>query len=351
MSILQLLIHLRSSVTAGGRQQDVVTRTEQMAAGAGSASGGPPSTFAAAVSKEAWDPDSADSVPPGPDAVRRIHGDLRALHRDPVPGATVCVTDRDLTHMQALIVGPEDTPYAGALFTFVLRLPPSYPHDPPRVKLLTTGGGTVRFNPNLYKNGKVRGRGRAVRVITTRRPLPFLACCCRAQVCLSILGTWAGPGWSPAQTLSSLLFSILSLLSPNPASNEPGFERISAEQSEAFNDVIVHETLRVAVCDVVRTRADLLPEMREQVETVFRALLPDYLRRCADPRYVRLEGSKFRDPFGWNEGTFRFRAIADSLRALAADVGVDPEEMDAHPAPDDEEEEGDEQEDDEEGDA
>lgn len=32
--------------------------------------------------------------------------------------------------------------------------------------LATTGGGKVRFNPNLYNNGKV---------------------------CLSLLGTWSGP--------------------------------------------------------------------------------------------------------------------------------------------------------------
>ena len=53
------------------------------------------------------------------------------------------------------------------------------------MKLLTTGGGTVRFNPNLYANGKV---------------------------CLSILGTWSGPGWSPVQSLASVLISIQSLM-------------------------------------------------------------------------------------------------------------------------------------------
>jgi len=38
---------------------------------------------------------------------------------------------------------------------FVIRCPPDYPIRPPRVKLLTTGNKEVRFNPNLYKNGKV----------------------------------------------------------------------------------------------------------------------------------------------------------------------------------------------------
>lgn len=40
-----------------------------------------------------------------------------------------------------------------------------------QVQFLTTGNGSVRFNPNLYNCGKV---------------------------CLSLLGTWSGPSWDPA---------------------------------------------------------------------------------------------------------------------------------------------------------
>jgi ubiquitin-conjugating enzyme E2 Z len=54
-----------------------------------------------------------------------------------------------------MITGPFDTPYEGGFFYFVIRCPPDYPIRPPRVKLMTTGQGQVRFNPNLYKNGKV----------------------------------------------------------------------------------------------------------------------------------------------------------------------------------------------------
>jgi len=35
------------------------------------------------------------------------------------------------------------------VFLFDIQLPPAYPQVPPNVILLTTGGGTVRFNPNL----------------------------------------------------------------------------------------------------------------------------------------------------------------------------------------------------------
>ena len=56
--------------------------------------------------------------------------------------------------------GPEDTPYSGGLFTFDIMCPADYPNAPPKVNLATTGGGSVRFNPNLYNCGKVRDSNR-----------------------------------------------------------------------------------------------------------------------------------------------------------------------------------------------
>lgn len=63
----------------------------------------------------------------------------------------------------------------GGCFEFDILLPADYPNRPPQVQFLTTGSGRIRFNPNLYNTGKV---------------------------CLSLLGTWSGPGWdSKASTL------------------------------------------------------------------------------------------------------------------------------------------------------
>ena len=38
---------------------------------------------------------------------------------------------------------------------FDVFFPPEYPNSPMLVNLLTTGRGSVRFNPNLYNDGKV----------------------------------------------------------------------------------------------------------------------------------------------------------------------------------------------------
>ena len=81
--------------------------------------------------------------------------------------------------MKALIMGSENTPYSNGAFEFDIYFDENYPNSPPKVNLTTTGGGTVRFNPNLYSCGKV---------------------------CLSLLGTWRGnasENWDPK--ISTLL--------------------------------------------------------------------------------------------------------------------------------------------------
>ncbi|ELT93547.1 hypothetical protein CAPTEDRAFT_223860 [Capitella teleta] len=105
--------------------------------------------------------------------------------------------------MKVLITGPSDTPYANGCFEFDVYFPQDYPNSPPLVNLVTTGNQTVRFNPNLYNDGKV---------------------------CLSILNTWHGrpeEKWnSHTSSFLQVLVSIQSLiLVSEPYFNEPGYER------------------------------------------------------------------------------------------------------------------------------
>ena len=56
---------------------------------------------------------------------------------------------------KVLITGPSDTPYGNGCFEFDVYFPQDYPNSPPLINLETTGNHTVRFNPNLYNDGKV----------------------------------------------------------------------------------------------------------------------------------------------------------------------------------------------------
>ena len=92
--------------------------------------------------------------------------------------------------LQAMLIGVGDTPYQDGCFLFDVYLCDAYPQKPPEMKHVTYGAtqchannGPGGFSPNLHQ--------------TT------------GKVCLSLLGTWAGPGW---EANKSNVYQILSTL-------------------------------------------------------------------------------------------------------------------------------------------
>ncbi|KAM4600039.1 dual E2 ubiquitin-conjugating enzyme/E3 ubiquitin-protein ligase BIRC6 isoform 3-T3 [Fundulus diaphanus] len=146
--------------------------------------------------------------------------------------------------MKVLITGPGDTPYANGCFEFDVYFPQDYPNSPPLVNLETTGGHSVRFNPNLYNDGKV---------------------------CLSILNTWHGrpeEKWNP-QTSSFLqvLVSVQSLiLVAEPYFNEPGYERSrgtpsGTQSSREYDGNIRQATVKWAMLEQIRNPSPCFKEV------------------------------------------------------------------------------------------
>lgn len=137
--------------------------------------------------------------------------------------------------MKVLIMGSSTTPYAHGAFEYDVYFDDSYPNHPPKVNLETTGGGQVRFNPNLYANGKV---------------------------CLSLLGTWSGRGgenWNPKlSTFLQVLLSIQSLImSGDIYFNEPGLEvHAGTEQgeldNEGYSNVVRYCNIKYAMLGQIR---------------------------------------------------------------------------------------------------
>ncbi|KAJ8724125.1 hypothetical protein PYW07_008105 [Mythimna separata] len=159
-------------------------------------------------------------------------------------------TDADrLDVMKVLITGPSDTPYANGCFVLDVYFPAEYPAVPMLINLETTGRHSVRFNPNLYNDGKV---------------------------CLSVLNTWHGrpeEKWN-AHTSSFLqvLVSIQSLiLVPEPYFNEPGYERsrgtrVGSSASLEYNSNIYQACVRWAMLDHLRNPE---PCFKEVIQTHF----------------------------------------------------------------------------------
>jgi ubiquitin-conjugating enzyme E2 Z len=155
---------------------------------------------------------------------RRLMKDISNMQKDTSlkeNGIYFYVNPDYICDIKAMMIGPKDTPYEGGFFFFQINVDPiRYPMVPPKVKYLTTDG-KVRFNPNLYENGKV---------------------------CLSMIGTWSGPGWAPCNTITSLLMAIQGLVLVDwPLKNEPGHESDSEKNLAIYNNIIEHETMRYAV--------------------------------------------------------------------------------------------------------
>ena len=102
----------------------------------------------------------------------------------------------------AMIFGPKDTPYENGVYFFNFKFPYNYPYQPPKLEYLTNNGKT-RFNPNLYRSGKV---------------------------CLSLLNTWKGEQWTSCQTIRSILLTLVTVLNEHPLINEPGIKMSSPLQ-------------------------------------------------------------------------------------------------------------------------
>eukprot|EP00026_Physarum_polycephalum_P012063 Phypoly_transcript_12333.p1 GENE.Phypoly_transcript_12333~~Phypoly_transcript_12333.p1 ORF type:complete len:349 (+),score=75.02 Phypoly_transcript_12333:76-1047(+) len=228
-----------------------------------------------------------NSAPPTPQCIKRIRSDLAAFVKHPNPSIHVAPHEDDVTHIEALIIGPEDTPYEGGFFHFDMRFPHDYPWNPPKVLLQTTDNGAVRFNPNLYAEGKV---------------------------CLSILGTWQGPGWKAVQTLETVLISVQSLMNPTPYHNEPGYEKERrAGDIKNYNECIIHETLRVAVVGMMEK-----PTCGEVFRPIMNAAFLERYDKYVKMATERLpnEGKQMKDPFGAARGTFKYKDILARLEAI-----------------------------------
>ncbi|KAL0206939.1 hypothetical protein P9112_012650 [Eukaryota sp. TZLM1-RC] len=216
-------------------------------------------------------------------SARRINSDLVAIHRARDPHIMAQRKNDSVHEAEAIIIGPEETPYAHGFFHFDVKFPEDYPFNPPVMKFLTTDNGRVRFNPNLYADGKI---------------------------CVSFLGTWQGPGWVATMSLLSCLRSIQGLiLTSNPIVNEPGWESTTdTHKIRSYNQMLAHETLRVAVIQMVENyRGPFLDRMKQY-------FLDHYDYYLATARSLRhLDGQSFNDPYRSSRRTFNFTDILSNL--------------------------------------
>ncbi|KAL7422731.1 ubiquitin conjugating enzyme Ubc7/UbcP3 [Cryptotrichosporon argae] len=128
-------------------------------------------------------------------AVKRLMKEYKDLTADPIQDTLTAgpVSEDNMLEWEALLQGPEGTPYEGGVFAAKLVFPPDYPMSP-----FTMTFDPPLLHPNIYPDGKV---------------------------CISILHApgddplryeSASERWSPVQGVRSVLLSVLSMLAePN----------------------------------------------------------------------------------------------------------------------------------------
>eukprot|EP01128_Nolandella_sp_AFSM9_P013041 TRINITY_DN9924_c0_g1_i1.p1 TRINITY_DN9924_c0_g1~~TRINITY_DN9924_c0_g1_i1.p1 ORF type:complete len:183 (-),score=28.55 TRINITY_DN9924_c0_g1_i1:19-537(-) len=108
---------------------------------------------------------------------RRISKELQDVTEDPPDGCSAGLKGDNLREWVSTIIGPEDSPYEGGIFSLDVHFPSDYPYSPPKIK----------FRTRIY-HCNINSKG---------------------EICLDILTT---KKWTPALTISKVLLSISSLL-------------------------------------------------------------------------------------------------------------------------------------------
>ena len=174
-------------------------------------------------------------------------------------------------------------PYEECLFFLDMSFPSAYPGSPPSMRFINSAfyGDNFRYHPNLYQV----------------YPQPEY----NGKVCLSILGTWAGPGWTSDMNIESVLTTIQSLLGPNPIHNEPGNE--ARPQSDpvviAYNHKVCHRSIKFTIDTYKRVFEDedsLPPNIQpfvEELKTRAFTAMKFFARKLAQLKAKTPAGTQF----------------------------------------------------------
>ena len=163
--------------------------------------------------------------------IHRLVKDIADITKDPLQDHGIYYRHDDTNMLigHALIIGPEDTPYQYGFYHFKIVFPVNYPDVPPTVTFLTNKN-RIRFNPNLYRNGKC---------------------------CLSILNTWHGDQWSSCQSLRSILLTLVTIFNKTPFLNEPAITDQHPDY-DSYHKIIEYSNIHIAFLGTMNQNIDAI---------------------------------------------------------------------------------------------
>jgi len=226
----------------------------------------------------------------------RLLRDVRNIIKNPLTsnGVYYVHSESDMYKGYAMIIGPPESPYEDGFYFFKFIFPKDYPFSPPKVKYCTNDGNT-RFNPNLYRNGKV---------------------------CVSVLNTWKGEQWTSCQTIRSILMTLVTLFINNPLLNEPGFTE-KHQSCKPYRNIIGYMNYKTAIHDMLSRRfltepfLGFFPIMKEHVKKKGKAIC----ERLDNLAKSEINGTSASvSVYNMSIGKFDYIKVLDSMNVILASV-------------------------------
>lgn len=211
--------------------------------------------------------------------INRLLKDVRNIIKSPLTdnGIYYSHDEEDILKGYALIIGPEDTPYFGGFYFFEFNFSNDYPHSPPVVKY-HTNGDNIRFNPNLYKCGKV---------------------------CISLLNTWRGEQWSSCQSISTILLNLCTLLCKEPLLNEPGILKTHPDFYN-YNKIIQYKNIELAILQMVNKKKNVY---NEKFDMFYPYVLENFTKNS--PKILKYLESQQTKPEFVNSSIYSMNVLID----------------------------------------
>ena len=160
-------------------------------------------------------------------SLRRLFTEYRQLFENSPEGIVAGPrSEANFLEWEALIAGPEGTPFEFGVFVTELKFPPDYPMNPPEMRFMSD-----MFHPNVYPDGRV---------------------------CISILHA---PGedptgyessterWSPILSVEKILISVISMLAEPNVESGANIDacKMWRENREEFNRR-AHNLVKKSLC-------------------------------------------------------------------------------------------------------
>ena len=142
----------------------------------------------------------------------RLNKELKEMANDPPDNCSASIANDDIKHWNAIVLGPQGSPFENGIFHIDIFFPDNYPFKAPKFFFKTK-----IYHPNIDYRGRI---------------------------CLDTINE----RWTPLMTISKALLSISSILDdPNPDDPmEPDIARIYKDDYNRYLETAREWTIRYA---------------------------------------------------------------------------------------------------------